>query len=234
MARWWYTIAESHSERRRNCSPCKNALSAGSDAEPSGVLRTSPRNTRTASESATRSMRDARSRSSISPSPLPVFTSSTVAVRRTESSPAPTRLPNTTVPAPVSRPKARADAGSARPRQRRTTSVGDTVRSGPAPSRLRDNTSTSPSCHSVRLGWSTSNGATATRLASRADAGRARNSHQAATSTTALAAASRRVRCRPNARTATVRTVPPLGVTIASSALNVSSWSSPSSEPSIV
>ncbi len=87
---------------------------AGNDCEPSDAVRTTPiarvrpssRSTRTVSESARRSIRSEPSRSSISPPRVPAATSSTFAVSRTESAPAPTSPPNTTVRAPVTRPSA--------------------------------------------------------------------------------------------------------------------------------
>ena len=76
--------------------------------------------------------------------------------------------PTTLSPAPVSSPTCRAEAMSARPDQLRATTVGDTTRRGPAPLRLRDSMSISPSRQSSRPGPSASNGATATRLESSA------------------------------------------------------------------
>src|SRR5437660_130733 len=85
-----------------------------------------------------------------------------------ESCPAVSTVPKTARRAPVARPRVAAASGSPRPRHRRMTTVGDTVRSGPAPSRSRDSTSTSPSRHSWSFGSNTSNGATAMRFGSRA------------------------------------------------------------------
>ena len=83
--------------------------------------------------------------------------------------------------APVRRPNAVADSVSARPLQPRTTVDGDTVRSEPPASRLRDSRSTIPSCQSCSEGSSTSNGATASRSASSGRAARARYTNAPAT-----------------------------------------------------
>ena len=166
--------AESHDARRNHCSPRRKALSAGSEVEPMAVARKTPirrvrpssRSSRSVSESARRSMRSVASRSSISASGRSSATSNAVAVRRAESGPAPMRLPNTTRPAPVRWPSAAAEGRSARPVQRRITVVEGTLRTGPAPSRFRESTSTRPSRQSERRLSGTSNGATATRFAS--------------------------------------------------------------------
>ena len=83
-----------------------------------------------------------------------------------ESGPARRTVPKTARPAPVARPSVTAASGSPWPLHRRMTTVGDTVRSGPAPSKSRDSTSTSPSRHSSSFASNTSNGATAMRLGS--------------------------------------------------------------------
>ncbi len=80
---------------------------------------------------------------------------------RTESLPLATSEPVTTSRAPVARPSSDADAASSRPDHRRMTIVGGTARRAPAPSKLRERTSTSPSCQSASAGSSTWNGATA-------------------------------------------------------------------------
>ena len=149
-------------------------MSAGSEVAPSEVVRNtsfrrvrpSSRSSFTVSESVSRSMRSAASRSSSSAIGRCSSTSSAVTVSRTESGPVPIRLPNTRRPARVRWPSAMADGRSARPLHRRITVVGGTVRSGPAPSRLRDRRSTRPSRQSESLGSGTSNGATAIKLAS--------------------------------------------------------------------
>ena len=104
-------------------------------------------------------------------------------------------------PGPGLMPERRAELGSARPRQRRTITVGETVRSGPAPSRSRESTSTRPSCQSVSPGSSTSKGATATRSASSAGGvARARQSSAAV-----AAPPTRRPRLVPAASAARLR-----------------------------
>ena len=97
-------------------------------------------------------------------------------VARTES-PADMSPPNNTSRAPVAFPNALADSTSARPRQRWTTADAGTERNAPAPSRLRDITSTMPSFHNRSDGDAISNGATATRSVS--SAGAARDSQNA-------------------------------------------------------
>ncbi len=193
-------------------------------------VRPTSRKLRTVKESARRSTRSARSCSSISPSTFGPATSSTVALSRTESAPDCSMPPNTTVRAPVSRPSACADCASAvRPLQRRTTSVGDTVRSGPAPSRLRDSTSTNPSRHNASSEPpSTSNGATATRFASSNAGVRGRSVTQPAMITMSANDASANTRFRGRrsrwviAATGDVTACEPLGVAMPSSACSTS------------
>ena len=120
----------------------------------------------TVRESTATSIRETAPPNSTSPSGSDVATSTTVTASRTESAPAETMDPITLSPAPVLSPTCRAEATSARPDQFRITVVGDTTRSGPAPLRLRESISIKPSRQSWRPGPRTSNGATATRLAS--------------------------------------------------------------------
>ena len=145
-ASWYARIAESRENRRSSCSPRRNAFSAGQDRVPidgsriwaSGPIRPISRSTSAANESAKRSSRVAKSVRSSSASAFPVAASTTVTRTRAESAPAPTTCPDKTSCAPVRRPSSLADVGSAGPCQRRNTTVGETVRSGPAPSKLFD------------------------------------------------------------------------------------------------
>ena len=172
--------------------------SDASRTTPMGRVRPSSRSTATVSESLSRSIRSPVPRSSTSARARAAPASNTVAVIRTESGPAPIMPPNRTTFAPVLLASSAADAGSAGPRQRRTTTVGGTVLSGPAPSRLRDSTSASPSCHSSSFRSKTSNGATATRFGSRGvrEGMRSRRTVNASAATTTAAPATRKRRAR--------------------------------------
>ena len=168
--------AESHSVRRRYCSPVRKARIAGSEVEPIDARRTAPtgwtspmsRSSASVSESAIRSIRSVASRSSIGSARRRVTTSTSHAVTRAESRPAASTRPSTTKRAPVRFPKATADSTSAWPSQLRITTDGGTVRNGPAPSRFDDRRSTNPSRQSVFSPCMTSNGAMATRSSSTA------------------------------------------------------------------
>jgi hypothetical protein len=133
--------------------------------------------------------------------------------------PDPSSWPYTTVRAPVLRPSACA-TGPAPRHPTASPPAWATRCAGPAPSRLRERTSTSPSRQRESDGSRTSNGATATRLISSWSRLRDRSAIQApaASATRAPAAMPRRFQGNAGRRPNRTELVPPVGVANPSSA----------------
>ena len=116
----------------------------------------------------------------------PLCTSTKLADTRTESVPDRSIRPVIARPAPSCRARSAGVAPASRPRC--TISVGDTVRSGPAPSKFCARTSTIPSRQTSSAGSSTVKGSTAMRLSSSGAAGCDRMLHVTTPRTTRILA----------------------------------------------